>query len=63
MGKRERRGRGEDLGYNMQLGTDPRSEGGNLGIEGFKLGSEYLFDVIHFGVDGGMHVSLIVGSL
>ena len=33
----------------MHLGIDHHSEG-------FKLGSKVLFEVIYFGVDGGMHV-------
>jgi hypothetical protein len=40
----------------MQLGVDHRSEGDKLGIEGLNLGSEVLFKVLYFGVDGGMHV-------
>jgi hypothetical protein len=47
----------------MQLGADHRSEGGKLGIEGFKLGSEVLFDVLHFGVDGGMHFFIDGGNI
>jgi hypothetical protein len=33
----------------MQLGADHHSEG-------FKLGSKVLFQVLCFGIDGGMHV-------
>jgi hypothetical protein len=27
-----------------------------VGIEGFNMGSEVLFDVLHFGIDARMHV-------
>jgi hypothetical protein len=37
----------------MQLGTDH-------GSEGFKLGSKVLFEVLYFGVDGGMDFLLMV---
>jgi hypothetical protein len=47
----------------MQLGADHRSEGDKLVIEGFKLGSEVLFHVLHFGVDGGMHVFVDGGNI
>jgi hypothetical protein len=47
----------------MQIGTYHRNEGGKLGIEGFKLGSEVMFDVLHFGVDGGIHVFIYGGNI
>jgi hypothetical protein len=47
----------------MQLGTNHRSEGDKLGIEGFKLGSKVLFEVLYFGVDGGMHVFINSGNI
>jgi hypothetical protein len=47
----------------MKLVADHRSEGGKLGIEGFKLGSEVLFDFLHFGVDGGMHFFIDGGNI
>jgi hypothetical protein len=40
----------------MQLGADHRSEG-------FKLGSKVLFEVLYFGVDGGMHVFIDGGNI
>jgi hypothetical protein len=47
----------------MQLGTNHRSEGDKLDIEGFKLGSEVLFEVLHFSVDGGMHFFIDSGNI
>jgi hypothetical protein len=47
----------------MQLGADHRSEGDKLGIGGFKLGSEVLFEVLYFGIDGGMHVFIDGGNI
>jgi hypothetical protein len=47
----------------MHLGANHRIEGGKLGIEGFKMGSEVLFDVLHFSIDGGMHVFIYGGSI
>jgi hypothetical protein len=47
----------------MHLGADHRSEGDKLGIEGFKMGSEVLFEVLHFGVNGGMHVFINDGNI
>jgi hypothetical protein len=55
--------RGGNICRDMHLGVDHRSEGGKLGIEGFKMGSEFLFDVFNFGVDGGMHVFLYGGNI
>jgi hypothetical protein len=34
-----------------------------LGIEGFKLGSKVLFEVLYFGIDGGMHVFIYGGNI
>ena len=47
----------------MQLGAYHRSEGDKLGIEGFKMGSEVLIEVLHFGVNGGMHVFIDGGNI
>ena len=47
----------------MHLGADHRSEGDKLGIEGFKMGSKVLFEVLYFGVDGGMHVFINGGNI
>jgi hypothetical protein len=51
----------------MQLVADHRSEGDKLGIEGFKMGSEVLFEilfeVLYFGIDGGMHVFIDSGNI
>jgi hypothetical protein len=47
----------------MHLGVDHRSDGGRLRIEGFKLVSEVMFDVLHFGVNGGMHVFIDGGNI
>jgi len=55
--------RGGKICRDMQLGANHRSEGGKLGIEGFNLGSEVLFDVLHFGVDGRMHVFIDGGNI
>ena len=40
----------------MQLGIDHYSDG-------FKLGSKVLFEVLYFGVDGGMHVFIDSGNI
>jgi len=40
----------------MQLGVDHPSKGGKLGIEGFNPGSDVVLDILHFGIDEGMHV-------
>ena len=55
--------RGGKICRDMYLDADHRSEGCKLGIEGFKLGSEVLFDVLHFGIDGGMHVFIDSGNI
>jgi hypothetical protein len=55
--------RGGKICRDMHLDVDHRSEGGKLGIEGLKLGSEVLFDVVHFGVDGVMHVFIDGGNI
>jgi hypothetical protein len=47
----------------MHLGADDHSEGGKMDIEGFKLSREVLFDILHFGVDGGMHVFIDGGNI
>jgi hypothetical protein len=47
----------------MKLGADHHSEGGKLGIKGFNMGSEVLFDVLHFGIDGGMHAFIDGGNI
>jgi hypothetical protein len=47
----------------MKLGADHRSEGGKMGIEGFKLGREVMCDVLHFGIDRGMHVFIDGGNI
>jgi hypothetical protein len=47
----------------MQLGADHRSEGDKLGIEGFKMGIKVLFEVLYFGIDGGMHVFIGSGNI
>jgi hypothetical protein len=54
--------RGGKICRDMQLGTDHRNEGWKPGIEGFKLGSDVLFDGFHFGFDGGMHVFIDGGK-
>jgi hypothetical protein len=48
---------------NMHLGENHRSEGGNMGIEGFNMGSEVLFDVLHFGIYGGVYVFIDGGNI
>jgi hypothetical protein len=55
--------RGEKICRDMQLGVDHRSEGGKMGIEGCKMVSEVLFEVLHFNVDGGMHVFIDGGNI
>jgi hypothetical protein len=40
----------------MQLGADHHSDG-------FMLGSKVLFEVLYFGVDGGMHVFIDGGNI
>jgi hypothetical protein len=47
----------------MKLGANHRSEGGKLGIEGFNMGSEFLFYFLDFGVDEGMHVFIDGGNI
>jgi hypothetical protein len=47
----------------MQPDANHRSEGDKLGIEGFKLGSEVLFEILYFGIDGGMHVFIDNGNI
>jgi hypothetical protein len=55
--------RGGKICRDMHLGADHYSEGCNMGIEGFNLGSEVLFDGFHFGIDGGMHVFIDGGKI
>jgi hypothetical protein len=51
------------ISRDIQLGIDHCREGCKLGSEGFKLGSEVLFDGFHFGIDGGMHVFIEGGKI
>jgi hypothetical protein len=44
--------KGGNICRDMQLGANHCSEGYKMGIEGFKLGREVLFDGFHFVVNG-----------
>jgi hypothetical protein len=55
--------RGGKICRDMQIGADHRSEGFKLGIEGFKLGSEVLFDGFYFGINGGMEFFIDGGNI